>query len=70
MSSLMSSGGAAAGGAAGPGSACIRVAIALDRPAQEALAEVQSAAVLSGALPAFKGGQAGIERDVNDPPER
>jgi hypothetical protein len=49
--------------------ACAAVAIALDRPVQEAVAEVQFG-VLSGVLPAFKGGQAGVEWDVNDPPER
>ena len=48
--------------------ACAGVVIALDRPAQEGVAEVQFA-VLSGALPGFKSGQAVIERDVNDPPE-
>lgn len=46
-----------------------RVAIVLDRPADQALTIAQFA-VLSRALPAFKGGHARLERDVNDPPER
>ena len=38
-------------------------------PRKRLVADAQFA-VLSGALPAFKGGQAGVERDVDDPPER
>jgi hypothetical protein len=45
------------------------VVIALDRPAQEALAEVQFT-VVSGESPALQRGHAGVERDVHDPPER
>jgi len=43
--------------------------VVLDRPAHEALAEVQWAVVF-GALPALKRGHACLEGDVNDPPER
>ena len=46
-----------------------RVAVVLERPAQDAFAEVQ-AAVVFGALPLLKRGHAGFERDVNDPPEQ
>jgi len=45
------------------------VAIVLDRPAQSAVADSQFA-VQPGALPAVKRGHAGLERDVNDPPEQ
>ena len=43
--------------------------VALDRPAPQALAGVRFA-VVPGARPAVQGGQAGVERDVCDPPER
>jgi hypothetical protein len=43
--------------------------IVLDRPAQSAFADSQFA-VRTCALPAFNCGQARLEGDVNDPPER
>jgi hypothetical protein len=55
MFSLMSSGGRSGRGPGGPGSGSTRVAVGLDRPAQEALAEVRFA-VVPGALPALEGG--------------
>jgi hypothetical protein len=48
--------------------ACAGVAIALDRPAQQALAKMKFAILLC-ALPVLKCGHACFERDVDDPPE-
>jgi cyanate permease len=48
--------------------ACAGVAIVLDRPAQQALANAKFAVLLC-ALPLLKGGHACLERDVDDPPE-
>jgi hypothetical protein len=45
-----------------------RAAIVLDRAAQQAVAEPESAA-LPGVLPGVKRGYARLERDVHDPPE-
>jgi len=45
-----------------------RAAIVLDRAAQQAVAEPESAA-LPGALPEVKRSYARLERDVHDPPE-
>jgi hypothetical protein len=45
------------------------VGIALGRPSQPAVAEAQFAAV-SGELPAVKGGDVSVERDIRDSPER
>jgi hypothetical protein len=44
------------------------VAIVLDQPVQQTVAEPEQAA-LPGALPAVKCGYARLERDVHDPPE-
>jgi hypothetical protein len=48
--------------------ACAGVAIVLDRPAQQALANAKFAVLLC-ALPVLKGSHACLERDVDDPPE-
>jgi hypothetical protein len=48
--------------------ACAGVAIVLDRPAQQALANAKFAILLC-ALPVLKGGHACLERGVDDPPE-
>src|SRR5215469_5745844 len=55
-------------GEANPDPACARVAIVLDRPAQQALADAKFG-VLSCSRPILKGGHACPERDVDDPPE-
>jgi hypothetical protein len=69
MSSHMrSSGCSRAAGQADLDPARARVAIVLDRPAQQASAEPEFAA-LPSAQPAVKCGHARLERDVHDPLE-